>query len=124
MTRILLVDDDLALLEVIQAGLKEHGFNVMTACSGNEALNILTDNSFDLLITDMYMTDGGGQQLVSWCGENKADLKILGISGECLDHVITALDIVGDKGHPTMPKPFRVSELVDVINGILNNQFY
>lgn len=124
MKRILLVDDDVALLEVLHEGLKEHGFDVMTAYSGNEALNILTAGSFDLLITDMYMTDGGGQQLVTWCGENKPDLKILGISGECLDHIITALDIVGDKGHPTMTKPFRLSELVDVINGILNNQFY
>ncbi|MCM8542339.1 MAG: response regulator [Lentisphaeraceae bacterium] len=124
MTRILLVDDDVSLLEVLHEGLVHYNFDVMTAYSGNEAMNLLNAGSFDLLITDMYMIDGGGQQLVDWCGVNKPNLKILGISGECLDHVITALDIVGDKGHPTMAKPFKITELVDVIKGILNNQFF
>ncbi|MCM8525705.1 MAG: response regulator [Lentisphaeraceae bacterium] len=124
MTRILLVDDDVSLLEVLQEGLINYNFDVMTAYSGNEAMNILNAGTFDLLITDMYMTDGGGQQLVEWCGQNKPKLKILGISGECLDHTITALDLVGDKGHPTMIKPFKITELVDVIKGILNNQFF
>ena len=77
MTRILLVDDDVSLLEVLQEGLVANGFDVMSAYSGNEAMNILTAGSFDLLITDMYMSDGGGQQLVSWCSENKPELKIL-----------------------------------------------
>lgn len=124
MIRVLLVDDDVSLLEVLQEGLTNYDFDVMTAYSGNEAMNVLNAGAFDLVITDMYMTDGGGQQLVAWCNENMPDLKILGISGEGLDHVITALDIVEDQGHPTMIKPFKISELVDVIKGMMNNQFF
>lgn len=124
MIRILLVDDDVGLLEVLQEGLVNCNFDVMTAYSGNEAMNILNAGTFDLLITDMYMTDGGGQQLVVWCKENNPKIKILGISGEGLDHVISALDIVEDQGYPTMVKPFKIAELVDVIKGMMNNQFF
>ena len=124
MIRVLLVDDDVGLLEVLHQGLVEYNFDVMTAYSGNEAMNILAAGSFDMLITDMYMTDGGGQQLITWCNENKKNLKILGISGERLDHTITALDMVEELGYPTMTKPFKISELVEVIKGILNNQFF
>lgn len=124
MTRVLLVDDDVNLAEVLHQGLVEFGFDVMVAYSGNEAMNVLNAGDFDILVTDMYMSDGGGQQLIGWCVENKKGLKILGISGERLDHTITALDMVEDLGHPTMTKPFTISELVAVLKGMLNNQFF
>ena len=58
--QILLVDDDLNVLTVIASSLEENGYQVTTASSGEVALDALTINEFDLVITDlnMYEIDG------------------------------------------------------------------
>lgn len=123
MSRVLLVDDDINLLDVMRIFLTQNDFAVTAASSGNEAIEILQDNSFDLLITDLYMENGGGQQLINWCKEHRSSLKVLAVSGEKLDHIISALEVVGDGGIPTMAKPFSLAKLLEVVQGMLNNQF-
>jgi DNA-binding response OmpR family regulator len=124
MVRVLLVDDDPALNELMAEGLIEMGFDVMTAFSGNDAMNVIAAGDFDIIVTDMYMPNGGGQQLIKWCREVKPKQKILAISGEMLDHVITALDLVENDGIPTMQKPFTIAELSEVLKGMSKNQFF
>ena len=69
------------------------------------------------------MENGGGQQLINWCKEHRSSLKVLAVSGEKLDHIISALEVVGDGGIPTMAKPFSLAKLLEVVQGMLNNQF-
>ena len=126
MSKILLVDDEKSLNEVLTKGLEHEGFNVISAFSGSEALTILEDSSFsaDLMITDLYMDDGGGQQLIKWTLENRSDLKILAISGQDQESFMSALDIIEGEGVPTMEKPFSINQLVDVVNGLLNSNLF
>ena len=53
--RILLVDDELAILLTLKAILEIHGFDVETAASGKEAISKLKANSYHMVITDMKM---------------------------------------------------------------------
>jgi len=53
--RILLVDDELAILLTLKAVLEIHGFDVETAASGKEAMTKLKANSYHMVITDMKM---------------------------------------------------------------------
>ena len=53
--RILLVDDELAILLTLKAVLEIHGFDVETAASGKEAMSKLKANSYHMVITDMKM---------------------------------------------------------------------
>ena len=53
--RILLVDDELAILLTLKAVLEIHGFDVETAASGKEAITKLKTNSYHMVITDMKM---------------------------------------------------------------------
>ena len=124
MLRVLVVDDDESIRYTLSEGLKSMGFDISVACSGNEAQLILDAQSFDVVVTDLYMQDGGGQQLIKWCRENKPEQKLLAISGENLDHVITALDLVEEDGIPSMEKPFKIRELAEVLKGMANNQFF
>jgi DNA-binding NtrC family response regulator len=124
MIRVLLVDDDLNLSEALKEGLTDRGFDVMNSYSGNDAIGIIGAGEFDVVVTDLYMSNGGGQQLIDWCRKNKPELKLLAVSGELLDSFVTALDVVEDNGIPTMEKPFTASQLGDVINGMMNNNFY
>ena len=62
--KILLVDDEPIILETYSCLLSEKGFSVVTACSGREALETFSGNSFDLVITDLAMPDGDGFKLL------------------------------------------------------------
>jgi DNA-binding response OmpR family regulator len=53
--RILLVDDELAILLTLKAILEMHGFEVETAASAKEAIGKLTSNAYQMVITDMRM---------------------------------------------------------------------
>lgn len=58
--QILLVDDDLNVLTVIASALEHNGYQVTTASSGEVALDALTINEFDLVITDLNMSEIDG----------------------------------------------------------------
>jgi len=63
--RILLVDDELAILLTLKAILEINGFEVTTAASAKEAIQKLKKNSFHMVITDMRMeTDKAGYDVV------------------------------------------------------------
>ena len=124
MHRILFVDDDEDICLVGEKSLSRLGYITVTAHSGNDAREVLEKDDFDILITDLHMDNGGGQQLIDWCLENKSDMKLLAVSGEDLDVTISALDMVGDKGVPTMEKPYEMKQLAEIIDGIIGNQFH
>lgn len=123
MPKILLVDDERSLNAILTKGLEHGGFQVISAHSGNEALEILGNASFavDLMISDLYMDEGGGQQLIKWAKENRSELKILAISGQDDDSFMSALDLIECEGVPTMEKPFAINQLIEVVNGMLNS---
>ncbi len=65
MRRILLVDDELAILLTLKAILELNGFSVETAASAKEAEGKLTSNTYDMVITDMRMeTETAGYDVI------------------------------------------------------------
>lgn len=64
MERILLVDNDEHLLELLMIGLEENGYTVDTAKSGLEALKLLNSESYDVLVTDLIMPNIDGKKLL------------------------------------------------------------
>lgn len=62
--RILLVDDDKTILMVFSKALREKGFLVSVASSGQEAFNILAEDPVHLVITDLNMPDANGLQVL------------------------------------------------------------
>jgi DNA-binding NtrC family response regulator len=65
MRRILLVDDEVAILLTLQAILELNGFAVETAASAREAQEKLTSHTYDLVITDMRMeTENAGYEVI------------------------------------------------------------
>lgn len=70
--RILLVDDDVAVLLTLKAVLEMHGFEVQTAQSVADAAQKLAAGPYQMVITDMRMeTDNAGQQVVRMAREQK-----------------------------------------------------
>lgn len=70
MTRILVVDDDVAGRALLETVFKAHGYETWCACDGTEALDVAREHPVDLVITDILMPKMDGYQLVR---EWKAD---------------------------------------------------
>ena len=70
--RILVVDDETHILQVLSLKLRNSGFEVSTAVDGEDALRQALDNPPDLIITDIQMPYMNGIELCSALVENKA----------------------------------------------------
>ena len=123
MIRVLVVDDDEVLREVLHDGLHEGGFDVHSRNSGASARLLLKEQHFDILLSDLYMPEGGGEELINWCQQEFPDLKILAMSGKYLNKKISHLDVLRARGIPTLSKPFTIEGLRAIIKSIMEG-FY
>lgn len=64
MVRVLVIDDDPVTLEVIADILKANGYETLTAPDGESGIKELESNSYDLVLTDLIMTDVGGMEVL------------------------------------------------------------
>ena len=80
---VLLVEDETVVRDLAADALRRHGYQVLTAPSGAEALQIAEQavRPFDVLVTDVVMPQMGGQQLAEELLATRPDLKVLFISG-------------------------------------------
>ena len=58
--KILLIDDDKMILKTLKKYLSKEGFRVITVMSGEEAINSINNEDFDLIISDIRMPGMGG----------------------------------------------------------------
>lgn len=81
MAKIVLVDDDDLVREFAELALTRAGHTVLPAGSAKEALLILDRDTVDLLITDIFMPESDGLELVRKVRQRRPDLPVLAISG-------------------------------------------
>src|SRR5512136_3090427 len=80
-SRLLVVDDSPATLEVLRRNLEAAGYEVMTAPGVNQALQALDALKFDLVITDLKMPGASGMDLVRHVRANLRDTEVMMITG-------------------------------------------
>jgi CheY-like chemotaxis protein len=78
---VLLVDDDCDIMWGVGRCLARSGFSVTTCADGGEAVSVLLNKSFDVLITDVRMPVLNGLGLVDWVRNNRAGMKIVVMTG-------------------------------------------
>lgn len=64
MRRVIAVDDSLTMRQMVGFTLRQAGYEVIEACDGRDALAKLQSNRVDLIITDLYMPNVDGIQLI------------------------------------------------------------
>ena len=79
--RILVVDDSEATLEVIRRNLEKKSYVVLTATNVGDALKIIDNDHFDLVITDIKMPKVSGMELIRHIRENYRQLEVMTITG-------------------------------------------
>lgn len=114
--RILVVDDEESLLEVIGYGLQEAGFRVSTATSAKQALDLLKKLEPDLLILDIMLPDESGFELCrSIRAKSGIPILILSAKTEEVDKIL-GLELGADD---YVTKPFSPRELVSRVKALL-----
>lgn len=108
---VLLVEDEPMVRTVAERALTRHGYTVVTASNGEEALDILSrGEEFTLLISDVVMPGMDGPAMVRQARESRPDLPILFMSGYAEEQLRKSIDI--DKV-AFLAKPFSVQELAE-----------
>jgi two-component system, OmpR family, response regulator len=115
--RVLVVDDEPALAEVVTMALRFHGFTVQSAATGREALAAVASFKPHLMVLDVMLPDMEGFAVAQRLGAQRASVPIV---------FLTARDATEDKvrglsggGDDYMTKPFSLEELVARIHAIL-----
>ena len=113
--RVLLVDDDNAVLAMMTATLTHKGFDVVAVASVTEALRHITTESFDVLITDLHMPNpGDGFTVVTAMRHSQPDALTLLVSG--YPDVQSAMAAILLEADEIIVKPFEVGRLAELIH--------
>ena len=106
---VLLVEDEPTVRSVAERALTRHGYKVITADNGEDALEILSRGEpIELLISDVVMPGMDGPTMVREAREGRPDLKILFMSGYAEEQLRKSIDI---ENVNFLPKPFSVTDL-------------
>ena len=114
--RILLVEDDPALLTILQASMAYGGFKAETAASGCEAIEAFGNRRFDAVLVDLGLPDLDGTDLLHRLREI-SDVPILVVSGR--DSERDKVDALDRGADDFIPKPFLPGELLARIRSAL-----
>ena len=108
---VLLVEDEPMVRSVAERALTRHGYTVITADNGEDALEIIEKNEpIDLLISDVVMPGMDGPTMVRKARESRPDLKILFMSGYAEEQLRKSIDL---ENVNFLPKPFSVTDLAE-----------
>jgi DNA-binding NtrC family response regulator len=114
--RVLLVDDNENILNMLSRFMTSHGFRVTTALNGSIAYEQMLLNDFDLIIMDINMPRMNGVEAVKAVREHDSDTFILLISGEADSSEIE--DAMRNGANKFLEKPFDFEALLQVIDKI------
>jgi CheY-like chemotaxis protein len=117
--RILLVEDEDVVRDVLVQVLRRYGYRVTDAENGPRALALTADDAepFDLLVTDVVMPGLNGRHLAEHLGRERPDMAVLYISGYPGDELL-ALGML-DPDRPFLQKPFSPSALARKVRDVL-----
>jgi DNA-binding NtrC family response regulator len=118
--RVLICEDDDALRGTIEVALKERHTVVATG-SGAEAIRLLDDDHYEVVITDILMPDIDGLEVIAQVRRTAPATKVLAISGGSLllssNYTLRTSRAIG--AHAILEKPFRLANLSDAVERLL-----
>ena len=108
--KILVVDDERSMRELLEILLLKHGYDVQCAQSGVEALNIIQDQPFDLVITDIRMHPVNGLEVLKKCKTISPRTTVIMISAYASTEL--AVEAMNEGAYDYFPKPFNNEEIL------------
>lgn len=119
--RILIVEDEIDLLHALQKGLKNEGYAVDVTSDGEEALEFLSYNAYDLIVLDLNLPNVDGYTILSKVREKDAVTRVIIVSANReIEDRIKGLDL---GANDYLVKPFDFLELKARIRALLRREF-
>lgn len=117
---ILVIEDEPSVLSFVKTALERTGYPVTAASSGVDALKLLEGGKFSGIVSDMR-TPGGidGSDVHDWLAAHRPELlsRLIFITGDIVNEETAAT--LRRTGAPCVEKPFRISQLLDVVRKVL-----
>jgi DNA-binding NtrC family response regulator len=118
MAKVLIVDDELSIVEVLKTVLVRSGYEVVSASDGISALNTLKHEPVDLLISDIKMKPMGGLELLTQASELRPDLVVIMMTAYAT--IEAAVETMRAGAYDYVCKPFKIDELLLTVERALD----
>lgn len=118
--RVLVVDDEKVIREILSDFLSMEGYVVKTAEDGEQALKELEERSYNLVITDLKMPRMGGLELLEEV--NRRAVRVLCVIMTGFGTVETAIEAMKKGAYDYILKPFKVEEVIHIVQRGLEKQ--
>lgn len=112
--RVLVVDDDGSIRELVGTLLRREGFEVDSVQSGNAAIASLSEKEYDAVVLDLMILDGSGQDVLQTVATQRPHAKCVVVISATSAASIEAVDI--DNVVAKLRKPFDIRELVAAVH--------
>jgi DNA-binding response OmpR family regulator len=119
--RILIIDDEVQIREMLGQMLSREGYQVVYAEDGKVGMNVCREQDIDLIITDIIMPEKDGIEMILELRHDFPDLKVIAISGGGRLGPDGYLEMAQKLGaHKTFFKPFNRREILDAVQELLS----
>jgi two-component system, cell cycle response regulator CpdR len=119
MTRILLAEDEQAMREYLTRALEKSGYEVASVDRGTDAVPLLENEHFDLLLTDIVMPEMDGIELARHCSKVSPQTQVMFITG------FSGVTLRAGQSMPNakvLSKPFHLKDLVLEVERMFNQE--
>lgn len=120
--KILVVDDEKDILELIDYNLSKNGYRVKTSLSGEDALELMKENDYDLIILDLMLPGADGFDIakIIKADKQKANIPIVMVTAKADEaDKVAGLEIGADH---YVTKPFSPRELLAIVKATLRRR--
>ena len=117
-SRILVVDDEDALRMVLSSELSTSGYDVATASDGDEAITVIKNKPFDLILLDIKMPKVDGFEVLKFVKKNYAAVKVIMLTG--FADLKNAIESKKHGAEDFVSKPYDLVDLLTTIERVLS----
>ncbi len=120
--RILVVDDESNILTMLEYLLSSEGYEVVSALGGKVAIDFLSNQSFDLMISDIRMQPVNGMEVLRFAHERCPQMSVIMLTA--YGQVDTAIEAMELGAFDYIKKPFKADFLLSVVKKALDASAY
>jgi DNA-binding NtrC family response regulator len=117
-SRILVVDDEDALRMVLSSELSSSGYDVATASDGDEAITVIQNKKFDLVLLDIKMPKVDGFEVLKFVKKNYPSMKVIMLTG--FADLKNAIESKKHGAEDFVSKPYDLVDLLTTIERVLS----
>ena len=118
-SRVLVVDDDAAVRDLVAAMLETGGYHVSVASNGREALSMLASEGFEVIVTDLVMPEQEGIETIKLIRRDYPSVKVIAMSGAFGGDYLRIAGYLG--AHGTIAKPLRIQTVLETVRIVLKS---